>query len=65
MREKFIERHEGREEKVHNVYLKKKEEVLLPQREQFSKVLQQGEDILDKRITSLINSIGDDFRMSG
>jgi hypothetical protein len=65
VKEKLLQRHEGREDLVHNVHQCKKEELHAPQRQQFSQVLQKGGEILDARITSLVNSIGEDFRKSG
>jgi hypothetical protein len=61
----LLERHEGREEKVHGLLERRHEELHEPHKEHIDRVLQKNEEILDAKITSLIHSIGEDFRKSG
>jgi hypothetical protein len=60
----LLNRLEGREEKVHGLHERKREEVHEEHKEKIGRVLQKSNEIIDSKITALINSIGEDFRKS-
>ena len=60
----LIKKHQGREDLVYGHHLKKQEEVHEIHKEIISKTLEKNQEIVDQRVKSFINSIGDDFRKS-